>query len=214
MKHIKQDSDRDRMERMKQRGHKDHIHMVTKSGSSTKSKSKSKSWLSRISYSPKISSNTHIPSTTNTNREDSVISLTRQRSRSKSTQSITSRASRRSSVHMKRYIVHQFLPIVFKLSLLSFWCAISTVILGFFLWTIYPSLSSCIDATINGLCVYLAFAFAKPVYKIICLPFYSCSKCTELHGILSDIEAENENGNDVEHTHAVHPTVQASIEML
>eukprot|EP00486_Rosalina_sp_Unknown_P002835 CAMPEP_0201573158 /NCGR_PEP_ID=MMETSP0190_2-20130828/16856_1 /ASSEMBLY_ACC=CAM_ASM_000263 /TAXON_ID=37353 /ORGANISM="Rosalina sp." /LENGTH=368 /DNA_ID=CAMNT_0047999793 /DNA_START=571 /DNA_END=1674 /DNA_ORIENTATION=+ len=55
MKHIKQDSDRERMERMKSKSN--HIHMPTKSGSS---KSKSKSWRSRISYSPKMSSNTHI----------------------------------------------------------------------------------------------------------------------------------------------------------
>ena len=51
-------------------------------------------------------------------------------------------------------IVHKFLPIMLKLSILSAWCALSTVILGFGVWTVYPTLSSVIDSTINGICVY------------------------------------------------------------
>ena len=97
---------------------------------------------------------------------------------------------RGSAVHMHKFVIHQFLPIILKLSLLSGFCAISTFCLGFILWTYYPTLSSVIDSTINGFCVYLAFAFARPMYKIFCLPLISCSKCKEIRNI---IESQQNN---------------------
>ena len=83
-------------------------------------------------------------------------------------------------------IVHKFLPIMLKLSILSAWCALSTVVLGFGLWTIYPTLSSVIDSTINGICVYLSFGFTKQLYEILCLPFISCKNCADCRTVVKE----------------------------
>lgn len=188
IKHIKQESDRYKKRNNRLNGNK------WRGSSTNTTNTTSKLSISKMSFSK--------------------ISFSRKRSTTTTTTRSSISPSGRSSIHMKRYIVHQFLPIVFKLSLLSFWCATSTVILGFVLWGIYPSLSSCIDSTINGLCVYLAFAFAKPLYTILCLPIYSmsCSKCKEMKSILDEAEEGVRNNTNNENHH--HLAVQASIEML
>ena len=83
-------------------------------------------------------------------------------------------------------IVHKFLPIMLKLSILSAWCAFSTFGLGFGLWTIYPTLSSVIDSTINALCVYLSFGFAKTLYECLCSPFISCRNCEDYRNVVKE----------------------------
>eukprot|EP01084_Bolivina_argentea_P000012 20_1 len=77
----------------------------------------------------------------------------------------------------KQDMVQQYLPIMLKLSILSTWCALSTITLGFGLWTIYPTISSVIDSTINAICVYLSFGFTNKLYQRLCLSFLLCGKC-------------------------------------
>ena len=84
----------------------------------------------------------------------------------------------------KNDITHQFIPILVKLSILSFWCSISTLLLGFTLWQIYPTITSVIDSTINAFCVYLCFSCNDKLYQVLCLPLISCKHCTKWRRII------------------------------
>eukprot|EP01084_Bolivina_argentea_P043353 79887_1 len=97
------------------------------------------------------------------------------------------RKNRKENVKKKKPdIVHKFLPIILKLSILSAWCAFSTVGLGFGLWIYYPTLTSVIDSTVNGFCVYLSFGFTKPLYELLCLPFISCKNCENYRNVVNE----------------------------
>eukprot|EP01084_Bolivina_argentea_P122496 217058_1 len=82
--------------------------------------------------------------------------------------------------------IRPFFPIILKLTILSFWCAFSTLSLGFGLWTIYPNLSSIIDSFINAFCVYLSFSFNNKLFRILCMPFISCKYCTNWRYVLNE----------------------------
>ena len=112
---------------------------------------------------------------------------------SKIKKKIKRRNSWNNMIHRKRRhkkkkpdIVHKFLPIMLKLSILSAWCAFSTFGLGFGLWTIYPTLSSVIDSTINAFCVYLSFGFTKTLYELLCSPFISCKNCEDYRTVVKE----------------------------
>ena len=83
-------------------------------------------------------------------------------------------------------VIHQFLPILVKLVILSSWCALSTLILGFSLWTMYPTIASVIDSTLNAFCVYLCFSCNDKVYQVLCLPFISCKHCRHWRRIIAE----------------------------
>jgi len=85
---------------------------------------------------------------------------------------------KKSRTRKKPDLVHEYLPIMLKLSILSAWCAFTTVALGFGLWTVYPTMSSVVDSTINAICVYLSFGFSKRAYVILCSPFIACTNCS------------------------------------
>ena len=87
----------------------------------------------------------------------------------------TSKSSRKKGKE-KTDAIHQFLPILVKLSILSFCCALSTLILGFTLWALYPTITSVIDSTINAFCVYLCFECNERLYKTLCMPLIACNK--------------------------------------
>merc|ERR1712013_495660 len=77
----------------------------------------------------------------------------------------------------KQDVVHKFLPIMLKMSILSTYCALSTASLAAGLWEAYPSLAALLDSTINGVCVYLSFGFTKSIYEVLCLPILVCRNC-------------------------------------
>eukprot|EP01083_Nonionella_stella_P087731 244166_1 len=83
--------------------------------------------------------------------------------------------------------VQKFLPVMLKLTILCTWCALSTASLGFSLWTVYPTLSSVIDSTINGICVYLSFGFARNMYRVLCVPFISCKQCIDCMAVVKEV---------------------------
>ena len=93
---------------------------------------------------------------------------------------------RRNKKKKKPDIVHKFLPIMLKLSILSAWAACTTFGLGFGLWVAYPTLSSVIDSTINAFCVYLSFGFTKPLYQLLCSPFISCRNCEDYRNVVDE----------------------------
>eukprot|EP01084_Bolivina_argentea_P122495 217057_1 len=82
--------------------------------------------------------------------------------------------------------VLSFFPIILKLTILSFWCAFSTLSLGFGLWTIYPNLSSIIDSFINSFCVYLSFKYNDKLFRILCMPCISCEHCRNWRYVLNE----------------------------
>merc|ERR1712154_11546 len=109
---------------------------------------------------------------------------------------IKKRMKRQKSKEREPDIVQKFLPIMLKMSILSAWCAFSTFALGFGLWTLYPTLSSVIDSTINGICVYLSFGFTQQLYGMICLPFISCRNCNKCMVVVKEkhrMEKDNEH---------------------
>ena len=70
----------------------------------------------------------------------------------------------------KRYSkeINELGPVMVTMTLLSFWCVLSTFTLGCTLWIRYPTLSSVIDSTINSICLYLSFFFAQQLYDKLC----------------------------------------------
>ena len=75
---------------------------------------------------------------------------------------------RKKQSRKKAKYVDKFVPLMLKMTILSFWCAVSTFTLGYTLWIQFPTLSGVVDSTINSLCMYLSFKFAEDMYNGLC----------------------------------------------
>ena len=95
----------------------------------------------------------------------------------------------------KQGLVHKFLPVMLKMTILSLWCALSTVLIFGIMGGIYPTLSGVVDSLINGICVYLSFGFTRRIYGILCLPILACKDCAEYVNVVKEADEMNRNPN-------------------
>ena len=82
-----------------------------------------------------------------------------------------------------------------KMTILSLWCALSTVLIFGIMGGIYPTLSGVVDSLINGICVYLSFGFTRRIYGILCLPILACKDCAEYVNVVKEADEMNRNPN-------------------
>ena len=95
----------------------------------------------------------------------------------------------------KQGLVHKFLPVMLKMTILSTWCALSTVLIFGIMGGTYPTLSGVLDSLINGTCVYLSFGFTQRIYGILCLPILACKVCAEYVNVVKEADEMSRDPN-------------------
>jgi hypothetical protein len=85
--------------------------------------------------------------------------------------------SRRASLAEKRKSLLPFLGLIYRLTVLSFWCAFSTLVLGLSTWHLFPTLCGVLNTTVNAVCLFLGFKFALPLFESLCV----CCSISKLH---------------------------------
>ena len=141
-------------------------------------------------------SNTH----SNTNNYTRETSESQSQSNSKK-RSIKIRIKNTSNKYKNDKILNKFLPLTIKMTILVGLSSLTTLILGFGLWIVYPTLSSLIDSTINAICIYLSFAFNNKAYNIICLPFIKCYECTQIRISIETSKTDENNEETMKMLH-------------